>query len=621
MKSVKPFKYQKEILNELSDKDNAIIHVASGGGKTNIAAFEVLRRKPKSFIYIVHRNEILYQSLKAFKQICPFINDDNIGVINQIFKEYYKPYLFATIQTLAAKENVYKVSPNTELVIIDEAHHMAAPTYRKIIKHFNQAKQFRGLTATPFRMDQQNILKIAEKQTDLVGNIDILEGIKKGILCTFDYVGIWDNVDYSDIEFNGYKYKSNDLDKKLLIDERDKLVISEYNEKIEPEKRQTIGFCATINHLKRMVQKFREAGISVDGVYHRQEIRQKARVLEKFRNGEIQVMFAVDILNEGVDFPECEALMFLRPTHSEVIFRQQLGRGLRKKRGKKNVLVLDFIGNYKKAWHVQNYLKKITQGKPVILEPGKYYKPEFRIRMSNYALDSRVVEMMEMQEKLERQYYTNEQLIQNYLNVKKILNRIPTSTEINDRKISCISVSAYATHFGTWVNFKKHIEGTKSIHRERKYNDEQLRINYQNVEDVVKGFPRAIDLDNKKISFIGKSSYVKRFGNLRNAAYHYGNGKIFKNCEICNNPFERYKKHSMKHERRTCYSSSCQRKLLRRMKSYGPFLHVCHFCDQEYATIFIGKSIYCSEKCEERSSSFRQAQKIKRLKNNASGKI
>lgn len=508
-KTIEPLPHQQRILEELKMFNKALVHIPSGAGKTHTAAFDVRNKKPKTFLYISHRNEINIQAIKIFKEVCG-IDDSDIGQINQTLKEFNRPFLFANIQTISRLRHIHKLRKDIEYVVIDEFHHAAAKTYRKIIKYLNP-KTLLGLTATPDRMDAQDVRELVDN--NVLGNIDIMEGIKHKILIPFHYRAYWDNVNYNEIKWNGYGYKEKDLDKVLLIPQRDKKIIETYKEIIEPDNRQTLAFCATIKHVKRMVQKFREVGIKAEGITYKDPLQKRKQIIEQFRNGEIKVLFTRDILNEGVDFPECEAIMFLRPTMSETIFLQQMGRGLRKKRGKKPVLILDFISNYHNAFKVRAYLSKIIKTKPIIFQKGANFKPVYNLNYPIYELESQVIEMMELQEKMaKRGYgnYTKQDLIDNYYSVKAKVKRQPIQSDMNPKDISSHSASAYDLLFGSWNKFLKSIG--EPLNQNYDITDQDLIENFNTIMNDIGRVPKLTELEKSPLSKYHPCIYYRRFG-------------------------------------------------------------------------------------------------------------
>ncbi len=495
---LKPLPHQKTILEQLSKTKKAMVVIPSGAGKTHTIAFDVISKNPRSFLYVVHRNEILMQTVKVFEDLG--ISKRQIGIINKHNKEFDKPYLFGTIQTL--DKNLDRLPKNIDYIVTDEHHHTAAPSYQRLLQHV-KPKFFYGLTATPQRMDMQDI----SKQVDniIVGNIDILAGIQKKILVPFHYIGLRDNIDYSDIQWNGYKYNDMDLDKKLLVSERDQKVIKEYKDRILSENRLTIGFCNSVNHIKRMVEKFTEAGIRAVGIYHTQPIDLRQKILIDFRRGKYDVLFTRDILNEGVDFPECDALLFLRPTYSKTIFLQQLGRGLRKREGKQNVTVLDFIGNDKRADKMQGWLREIQ---PRHNLTGEYVKPELLLSAPYVEFDQEVIDHIALLESLEFKTYTDEELKQNYFEVKEKLGRQPSANEMR-KPLSKTSVKPYQNHFGSWNKFLKEI-GEPLMLNIGCAKDELIE-NYFEVKKKLGRPPNQREM-KKPLSRIHNISYTSHFG-------------------------------------------------------------------------------------------------------------
>lgn len=354
-KEVRPHEAQEKALNNLSEtrkngSDRAVAILATGLGKTILSALDAKNTGAERILFIVHINEILKQTKDTFERVVPNRKDD-LGFYNGKDKEKDKKILFASIQTLGKKKHIENFSPeHFDYIIIDETHHTAAPTYALIFSYF-KPKFFLGLTATPDRMDRKDILGFYNN--NVVFEMNQEQAIEQGYLAPFKYLGFKDSIDYSDIYYNGFKYDTKDLNKHLLIDERDQAIIKKFKE--TAGDRKTIGFCASIEHAERCVQKFNAAGINAIAVHSRSSVlegmneKDKSLLIKHFRDGKCQVAFVVDMFNEGVDIPDVSCLLFLRPTESKTIFIQHMGRGLRVAPKKENVLILDFIGNYRTA--------------------------------------------------------------------------------------------------------------------------------------------------------------------------------------------------------------------------------------------------------------------------------
>lgn len=375
-KEVRPHEAQEKALASLEEarkngSTRALAILATGLGKTILSALDVKAAKAEKVLFIVHINEILRQTKESFEKVVPNRKDD-LGFYTGKQKDKDKKILFASIQTMGRQKHIQSFAPDYfDYIIIDETHHTAAPTYTKIFDYF-KPKFFLGLTATPDRMDQKDVLGFYNN--NVVFEMGQEAAIEQGYLTPFKYLGFKDDIDYSGIYFNGFRYDTKDLNKHLLIDARDEAIIKKFKE--QAGDRKTIGFCASIEHADRCAKKFKAAGINAIAVHSQSEgleeyeDKSKEMLIKHFRQGKCQVAFVVDMFNEGVDIPDVSCLLFLRPTESRTIFIQHMGRGLRVAPKKDNVLILDFIGNYKtanlilEALNIKNGirgLKKVTR--------------------------------------------------------------------------------------------------------------------------------------------------------------------------------------------------------------------------------------------------------------------
>ena len=361
-KIIAPHEIQREALTALaqtrsSGQNKGVVVLATGVGKTYLSAFDAKQMGVSKILFVVHITEILRQSYASFEDI--FINRSReMGFYYGKEKDGLKNILFASVQTLSKSKNLNLFTPSHfDYIIIDETHHIAAPTYSKLFQYF-KPRFFLGLTATPDRMDKKDIL--GHFDDNLVYEIDQKTAIHKGMLVPYKYFGFRDNVDYGEIRWNGYHYNITDLNKVLLIAERDQAILSKFMEYCHDKR--TIGFCVSIEHAQWMTQLFNSNGISAIDIHSlsgnldesgEESFDAKERI-KAFKAQEYQVAFVVDMFNEGVDIEDVECLLFLRPTESKTIFIQQMGRGLRlsPRTSKKDVIILDFIGNYKTALHI-----------------------------------------------------------------------------------------------------------------------------------------------------------------------------------------------------------------------------------------------------------------------------
>jgi superfamily II DNA or RNA helicase len=359
---IKPHDVQRIALQKLDEsrkkgKDKALVVLATGLGKTYLSAFDVRQFDAKKVLFVVHINEILKQSENSFGDVLPK-RIRKMGFYNGIQKDKNKDILFASIQTINKKQHLEAFKPSEfDYIIIDETHHSAAPSYKKILKYF-KPKFLLGLTATPDRMDRKEILPFYNN--NVAFEMNQKEAIEKGYLVPFHYYGFNDDIDYSGIYFNGFKYDVQDLNKLLMIEKRDKAIIEKFKEygfeTAEKKFKKTIAFCVSTEHANWCAEHFKKAGINAIAIHSKldgsdMDVDEKDRdkLIGKFRKGEYDVACVVNMFNEGIDIPDVECLLFLRPTESKSIFIQHMGRGLRISPKKREVTILDFIGNYKTA--------------------------------------------------------------------------------------------------------------------------------------------------------------------------------------------------------------------------------------------------------------------------------
>lgn len=349
---IKPFPYQNEILEKLEvertvhNRYRNLLVAATGTGKTVISAFDykTFRNNNKSskLLFVAHRKEILQQAKATFQGV---LKDNNFG---DLWVDGIEPnsneYLFVSVQTLNNRLKDLKLSPDYfDFIILDEAHHGAASSYRPFLNYF-KPKILLGLTATPERMDNENILE--DFCNRIAAEIRLPEALNKKLLCPFQYFGITDSIDLSNAKWEKGKYLASELTS--LYTKNDVRVgeiifnLNKYTNDIHDVR--AIGFCVTIEHAAFMTEKFNLAGLKAECLTAKNS-NDRDRIREQFRKKEFNYLFVVDIFNEGVDIPEIDTVLFLRPTESLTVFLQQLGRGLRLADGKDCLTVLDFVGN------------------------------------------------------------------------------------------------------------------------------------------------------------------------------------------------------------------------------------------------------------------------------------
>ena len=332
--------------------EKGLIQAATGIGKTFLAAFDA--RGFNRVLFIAHREEILMQAARSFRAIHP---DKTFGFFMNKAKETAQEFIFASVATLGQKEYLtpeYFAPDYFDYIVVDEFHHAVNDQYKRIIEYF-RPRFMLGLTATPERLDGRDIYALCDYNVPY--EISLAEGINKGLLVPFRYYGIFDDTDYSQLERNQGKYRISALNRAYIANAaRNRLILEHYR---KHRRRQALGFCCSREHAEAMAKYFTENNIPAAAVYSGepgQYAMDRKAAIEALIQGRLEVIFSVDMFNEGVDIKSLDMVMLLRPTESPVIFLQQLGRGLRISHGKEYLVVLDFIGNYLKSERVKSLL-------------------------------------------------------------------------------------------------------------------------------------------------------------------------------------------------------------------------------------------------------------------------
>jgi len=315
-----------------------LVVMATGLGKTWLAAFDTHEAKAKRILFVAHREEILEQAASTFVRIRI---GAKIGRYTGKQKELDVDMLFASIQTIGKTKHLRRFGvKHFDYIIVDEFHHASARTYQKLLNYF-QPHFLLGLTATPKRTDQVDILSLCDN--NLVFCQDLFDGILAELLCPFVYFGIADkHVNYQEISWRNGKFEPNELNNKLATLARARHALKKWREHSQD---CTLAFCISRNHADFMADYFVKNGVKAAAVHNGSHL-QRNEALTLLKNGQISIVFSVDLFNEGVDLPKINTILMLRPTESKIIFLQQLGRGLRLNPGKDKLVVIDFIGNH-----------------------------------------------------------------------------------------------------------------------------------------------------------------------------------------------------------------------------------------------------------------------------------
>jgi len=585
-----PNVFQYEALQKLEEtkKDKGVVVMPTGTGKTFLASLwfkKKLEVNPNAkLLFICHNKDILSQANEQEFQKCLIDLDIPYGYYNSKEKNI-KQTTFATTQTLTRNLKEFNQS-YFDYIIVDECHHYQAKSFKKVLEYF-KPKFMLGLTATPNRMDGLNIYKILGEK---VYEAEISDAIKKDLLTKINYYCVDNDIDFSNVKWNGSGYDEKDLNRKICVKEYDDAILKEYNDTLKRKfgKKKTICFCATVEHTHRMAKFFNDNGIKAIGLTGRNRLIEdkyprgkRQEIIEGFRNGKYDIIFVRDLFNEGVNIPDCDSVMMLRPTKSHTIFTQQIGRGLRKSEGKDNLLILDFTGNARKCIINFEVLSKIidldivekvkqkynqknkdeikilsngcevrlTKNKVNILNNGcRMYSKEalifgYKVIKGNYFNNKKYIVMDEfiklsgysesnirlhfgkwsnflkyMGEDIPSEYrrdISKEEIITEYNRVKKLLGRIPISTDFcYKNKKSNVSEKVIRNNFGTWNNFLKEI-GELTIYeiRENKYSKDELINIYKKLKE-----------NNKKITQNNFLKETSTSSNIFNKHFDSWNG-------------------------------------------------------------------------------------------------
>lgn len=368
---IRPYPFQLQILEELSVQRNVhgqfrnLVIIPTGGGKTVLSALDYKRfaetegRLPK-LLFVVHRKEILKQALKTFRSVLQNPTFGQLWVDGEIPGSW--DHVFASIQTLNSNkdESISRWQPdNFDYIVLDEAHHGSAGSYQFLFEYFNP-QVLLGLTATPERMDGQDIKKYFGGEFS--SEMRLEDGISKGLLCPFQYYGISEGVpDLSGVSWQAGKYNQTLLEEKLLSEKYVNAVLSAMNRYTNClDDGYTIGFCSSINQAKYFTDKLRDFNISTEYIIGSHDDPERERIIQRFRNNQTKVLLTVDLFNEGVDIPEISTVLFLRPTESLTVFLQQMGRGLRTFPGKDLLTIMDFVGHANQKYDFSHKFKALT---------------------------------------------------------------------------------------------------------------------------------------------------------------------------------------------------------------------------------------------------------------------
>ncbi|MGQ0719561.1 MAG: DUF3427 domain-containing protein [Pseudonocardiales bacterium] len=360
---VRPRPHQERILEALDaertvhDRHRNLVVAATGTGKTVVAALDYQRLREQglgeSLLFVAHRKEILDQALRTYREV---LAD---GTFGELYVGGQRPqqwqHVFASVQSLSTVDQL----PQFDIVVIDEFHHAEASTYRRLMDQLHPGELL-GLTATPQRSDGVDVRSFFDGRTAY--ELPLGDALDQDLLCPFHYFGIADNTNLTAIEWSRGAYDVNGLSGLYTgNDGRARLVLKALDRQVTDTGRmRALGFCVSVAHAEYMARVFTEAGIPSRALSGQTPLAERAQAATALRNRDIRCLFTVDLFNEGVDLPDVDTLLMLRPTSSATVFLQQLGRGLRRTPGKAVLTVLDFIGQHRREYRFDLRYRALT---------------------------------------------------------------------------------------------------------------------------------------------------------------------------------------------------------------------------------------------------------------------
>ncbi|MEV6736785.1 DUF3427 domain-containing protein [Streptomyces sp. NPDC051104] len=367
---VRPFPHQRDMLErlrverEIRGRHRNLLVAATGTGKTVMAALDYRSLCRKStdgrlkLLFVAHRKEILNQSLRKYQEV---LDDASFGEPLHAGEDPHEwNHVFASVQSLNVRR-LEQLSPDHfDVIVIDEFHHATAATYRRVIDHFTP-KELLGLTATPERMDGHNV-QDEFFEGRIAAEMRLWEALENDLLCPFHYFGVPDGTDLRSLGWQKGTYADQELDNLYTgNDARARIVLKQIRDKVSnPGAMRALGFCVSKAHAHFMADFFRKAGFQAVALDSDSPAGQRAQALKDLGDGKLQVIFSVDLFNEGLDIPGVDTLLLLRPTNSATIFLQQLGRGLRRTETKPVLTVLDFIGQHRAEFRFEEQFRALT---------------------------------------------------------------------------------------------------------------------------------------------------------------------------------------------------------------------------------------------------------------------
>lgn len=490
--------------------DRALLLSSTGTGKSLASAFMLREMGTRKALFIVHREQIAKQTLKSYKRV--FGSSRTYGLLSGNSREFGSDFLFATMQIMSKEDILSHYSPEDfDVIILDECHHAGAESYQKIMRYF-KPKFWLGMTASP-DTNQYDIYSIFEHH--IAYEIRLSQALEEDLLCPFHYFGI------TDLEINGEVFDDNAGVKNfsnLISDARVDYVIDKANYYgFSGDRVKGLIFCSRKDEAKELSKKFNERGLRTEVLTGEDDQERRESVIASLTNEDIDnqldYIFTVDIFNEGVDIPEINQVIMLRPTQSPVVFIQQLGRGLRKYEGKEYVVILDFIGNYMNNFMIpialsgdRSYNKDamrryIREGARIIPGSSTIHFDEISKKRIYASIDTARTNDMKL-------------LRESYKTLKYKLGRIPTIRDF--KKFGSVDVTKIFEKCGSYHNFLKKYETEYHVNLT---NQEEIIIEYFSKKLIA--YKRIHELEMLRI-LISRENRLLQYRKYLQEKYHVG---------------------------------------------------------------------------------------------------
>lgn len=533
---MRPFVYQGNALDALDSarkrgQKRALLVMATGLGKTVVSGFDLMRllqQDPGRVLFLSHDTNINAQARKTFQKMLG--KKYSHGNFNGKEKHlHHVDFLYATLQTMANHRGSF--DPHEfKYVVLDEAHHGEAATYKPTLEYF-QPVFFLAVTATPERGDSKDITEFFGEPVYRLG---VFEALAKGYLCHVDYRLMTDDIQNLEVlDTPAGKLSISELNRTVFIPKRDEeiaRIIAEKTKNIESPR--VMIFCSSIEHAERMAALMPHAALLHSQLKDKKEVQRR---LEAFRTGEITTVLTVDMLNEGIDVPEANVLVFLRSTSSRTIFLQQLGRGLRKMLGKASVLVLDFVANCERIemvdWLTEGVKQELARASRDRADPGDIgrdggsIEDAIDLHLEGAEFDERLLKLIGViHEVRSSRGHTLDQIAGQLKALGKELGRAPSKRDIdaNSPLRKCASYPSVLKAFGSLSNalHEAGFEGGKK----KRYTKEEIIADLKKLAEELGATPMMSQVDQaSKLGKIANASTIaKRFGGYNLAVSQAG---------------------------------------------------------------------------------------------------